>query len=259
MSQRFRRLGNEHTQVYHGDSLQVLASLPAATVDLLFADPPYNIGKRFAEVEDCWPSENAYLEWSYHWMELALRALKPDGSFYIMASTQCMPYFDLFLRERAHILSRMVWHYDSSGVQAKRYYGSLYEPLLFGVKDPKNYCFNGDEIAVEAKTGAQRKLMDYRKDPPQPYNSTKVPGNVWYFPRVRYRMPEYCSHPSQKPEALLERILRASSQPQDLVLDPFAGSFSTARVAQRLGRRSISIELSEAYIAQGLQRLGLEN
>ena len=94
-----------------------------------------------------------------------------------MASTQAMPFFDLYLRAKIHILSRIVWSYDNSGVQAKKYYGSMYEPLLFGVKDKKNYTFNANSVSVEAKTGARRKLIDYRK--PAPYNNKKVPGNVW--------------------------------------------------------------------------------
>ncbi|MEZ0370070.1 MAG: adenine-specific DNA-methyltransferase [Candidatus Sericytochromatia bacterium] len=242
--------------VHQGDALKVLQALPDGSIDLIFADPPYNIGKRFGESHDRWPSEADYLDWCYRWIDLCLQKLQAHGSLYLMASTQAMPFFDLYLRSRLEILSRIVWTYDSSGVQARRYFGSLYEPILFAVKDKKNYVFNADAIQVEARTGAQRKLIDYRKDPPEVYASTKVPGNVCYFARVRYRMPEYQHHPSQKPEALLERILLASSDPGSTVLDPFAGSFTTAVVAQRLGRNSISIEREPDYVQAGLKRLG---
>lgn len=174
-----------------------------------------------------------------------------------MTSTQFMPYFDLFLRDRLNILSRLIWSYDSSGVQAKKYYGSMYEPILYCVKDKDDYTFNADDILVEAKTGSQRKLIDYRKNPPQPYNTQKIPGNVWDFPRVRYRMDEFENHPTQKPVALLERIIKASSNVGDVVLDPFSGSHTTGFVAKQLGRRSISIEIQEDYIKIGLRRLGL--
>lgn len=176
-----------------------------------------------------------------------------------MTSAQFMSYYDIFLRDKINILSRIVWYYDSSGVQAKNYYGSLYEPILFCVKDIDHYTFNANEILVEAKTGAKRKLIDYRKNPPQIYNSEKVPGNVWEFPRVRYRMEEYENHPTQKPIALLERIIQASSNPGDIILDPFSGTFTTAFVAQKLHRKSISIELQEDYIKIGLRRLGLSD
>lgn len=197
------------------------------------------------------------MEWCYEWLDLCVQKLKPDGSFYVMTATQFMPFFDIYLRKKLHILSRLVWHYDSSGVQAKRYFGSMYEPVLFCVKDKNNYTFNADDIVVEAKTGAKRKLIDYRKPVPTVYNSVKVPGNVWNFPRVRYRMDEYENHPTQKPVALLERIIKASSNKGDVVMDPFSGTFTTCFVAKQLGRSSIGIELQEDYVKIGLRRLQL--
>jgi site-specific DNA-methyltransferase (adenine-specific) len=166
-----------------------------------------------------------------------------------------MPYFDIYVRQKMKILSRIVWYYDSSGVQAKKYYGSLYEPILFCVKDTNNYCFNSQDILVEAKTGAKRKLIDYRKAVPTVYNSKKVPGNVWEFPRVRYRMDEYENHPSQKPIALLERIVKASSNEGDTVLDPFSGTFTTSYVCKSLKRKSIGIEINPDYFQIGLRRV----
>ena len=187
--------------------------------------------------------------------DLLLKKLKKDGSFYIMTSTQFMPYFDLYLRDKINILSRIVWAYDSSGVQAKQYYGSMYEPILFCVKDKNHYTFNANEILVEAKTGSKRKLIDYRKNPPQPYNHNKVPGNVWNFPRVRYRMAEYENHPTQKPTILLERIIKASSNKGSIILDPFSGSFTTSYVAKKLRRKSIGIEIDEDYCKIGMRRV----
>lgn len=245
-------------QIIWGDALRALEErIPDSSVDLVFADPPYNIGKVFNGRRDKWPTETAYLEWSYRWLDLVLKKLKPNASFYLTCSTQCLPYFDLYLRKKLTILSRIVWAYDSSGVQAKRYFGSLWEPMLFCVCDPENYTFNADDIKVEARTGAQRKLIDYRKPVPTVYNSTKVPGNVWDIPRVRYRMPEYEEHPTQKPVAMLERIVKPSSNPGDIVLDPFAGTFTTCFVAKALGRRSIGIELEEPFVKIGLRRLNI--
>jgi adenine-specific DNA-methyltransferase len=239
-----------------GDVLEVLShEIQDNSVDLIFADPPYNIGKDFNGFKDKWEFESDYLEWSYTWLNLCINKLKHNGSLYLMASTQCMPYFDLYLRDRLTILSRIVWYYDSSGVQAKKYYGSLYEPILYCVKDKRNYTFNSSDILVEAKTGSVRKLIDYRKSTPSVYNSEKVPGNVWEFPRVRYRMPEYEDHPTQKPISLLERIIKASSNEGDVVLDVFSGTFTTSFVAKQLNRKSIGIELQEKYVEIGLNRL----
>lgn len=244
--------------VVHGDALELLDVLVGdSKVNLIFADPPYNIGKRFRSFHDRWESDEAYATWCTRWLDQCIRKLAPHGTLYVMTSTQAMPHIDLYLRSRLVILSRIVWTYDSSGVQARKYFGSLYEPILHAVKAPDRYTFNSDAIAVEAKTGAVRKLIDYRKPTPAVYKNVKVPGNVWFFPRVRYRMDEYEEHPSQKPEALLERIVLASSNPGDLVLDPFAGTFTTGAVAKRLGRRFIGIEREREYVKIGLRRLGI--
>lgn len=242
--------------IYHGDALEILKNeISDESIDLIFVDPPYNIGKKFADFYDRWPSDAEYVEWAYQWIDECIRVLKPTGTLYLMTSTQAMPYFDLYVRDKLTVLSRIVWSYDSSGVQAKKYFGSMYEPILHCVKSKNAYCFNADDILVEAKTGAKRKLIDYRGNTPKPYNTKKVPGNVWEFPRVRYRMDEYEDHPSQKPEALLERIIRASSNEGDTVLDPFSGTFTTAAVAKSLGRNSISIESQEKYLKIGLRRV----
>ncbi len=249
--------GNKAHQIILGDAVEALTNIPDNSVDLIFADPPYNIGKNFNGHKEKWDTEDKYLEWCCLWLDLCLRKLKPTGSFYVMTATQFMPFFDIYLRKKLDILSRIIWSYDSSGVQAKKYYGSMYEPILFCVKDRNNYTFNTHDILVEAKTGAKRKLIDYRKTVPTVYSSEKVPGNVWEFPRVRYRMDEYENHPTQKPIALLERIIKASSNLGDLVMDPFSGTFTTCYVAKELGRNSLGIELQDEYVKIGLRRMQL--
>lgn len=248
---------NNNGRIIHGDALEVLQQIPDESIDLIFVDPPYNIGKNFAGRKDKWKTDKDYLDWCYQWIDLCIQKVKPNGTLYLMTSTQFMPYFDLYVRDKVTILSRIVWSYDSSGVQTKNYFGSMYEPILYCVKNKNNYTFNSDDILVEAKTGAKRKLIDYRKDPPQPYKTEKVPGNVWYFARVRYRMEEYENHPTQKPIRLLERIIKASSNEGDVVLDPFCGTFTTCFVAQQLKRRFIGIEIQEEYFKIGLRRLGI--
>ncbi|MFQ5713925.1 MAG: adenine-specific DNA-methyltransferase [Candidatus Scalinduaceae bacterium] len=246
---------NGHKIIW-GDALDVLTrEIRDHSIDLIFADPPYNIGKNFIDLPDKWDSEKSYLKWCHKWLELCTKKLKSNGSMYVMTATQHMPYFDIFLRDKVTILSRIVWYYDSSGVQAKKYFGSLYEPILHCVKDKNNYTFNSENILVEARTGAIRKLIDYRKPIPTVYKSKKVPGNVWEIPRVRYRMDEYENHPTQKPIELLERIIKASSNEGDIVLDPFSGTFTTSFVAKQLKRKSIGIEIQEEYVKIGLRRL----
>ncbi|HHB2152432.1 TPA: adenine-specific DNA-methyltransferase [Escherichia albertii] len=252
------RFGDETKTIIQGDALCELKKMPAASVDLIFADPPYNIGKNFDGMLENW-KEDQFIDWLLEVIAECHRVLKKQGSMYIMNSTENMPFVDLYCRKLFTIKSRIIWSYDSSGVQARKYYGSMYEPILMMVKDAKNYTFNSDAILVEAKTGARRALIDYRKNPPQPYSNQKVPGNVWDFSRVRYLMDEYENHPTQKPESLLQRIILASSNPGDVVLDPFAGSFTTGAVAIATGRKFIGIEINNEYIKMGLRRLNISS
>lgn len=250
--------GDESATIILGDALTELKKLPSESVDLIFADPPYNIGKDFDGMVESW-DENLFLAWLFECIDECHRILKKQGTMYIMNSTENMPHIDLKCRTLFTIKSRIVWAYDSSGVQAKRFFGSMYEPILMMVKDAKNYTFNSDAILVETKTGAKRALIDYRKNPPQPYNTQKVPGNVWEFPRVRYLMDEYENHPTQKPVALLKRVILASSNPGDTVLDPFAGSFTTGAVAVKSARKFIGIEVNNEYVKMGLRRLNVSS
>ena len=249
---------NEFSCVVLGDSLEVLGEIKSHTIDLIFADPPYGIGKDFGITKDSFLDINEYLSWSISWIDECMRVLKLGGTMYFMSSTQFMPALDRYVDEKYFVINRIVWIYDSSGVQSKSRFGSLYEPILM-ITHGKNsgYTFNYQDILVEAKTGAKRKLIDYRKTPPVPYNTKKVPGNVWEFSRVRFKMGEYENHPSQKPEALLERVILASSNRGDIVLDPFSGSFTTSSVAIRLGRKAVGIDINPEYYKIGLRRTGI--
>ena len=246
---------NENCFIANEDSLKILKNIEDKSIDLIFADPPYNLGKDFGNNSDSWKDRKEYLNWCYEWIDECFRVLKDNGTFYVMNSTQNIPYINIYIQENYNVLSDIIWSYDSSGVQSKKKFGSLYEPIIMATKSSKSkYTFNSQDILVEAKTGAQRKLIDYRKNPPQPYNTKKVPGNVWEFSRVRFKMSEYENHPSQKPEALMERIILASSNEGDIVLDPFGGSFSTAGVAIKNNRKAISSDINYNYFKIGLRR-----
>lgn len=251
---------NSSSMVILGDSLSVLQHIKTGSIDLIFSDPPYNINKDFGNNKDKWDSVKDYIEWCKKWLDECMRVLKDSGTMYFMTATQHMPYLDVYVSEKYNVLCRIIWSYDSSGVQSKKMFGSLYEPILMINKtNSSKYTFNYKDILVEAKTGAQRKLIDYRKDPPQPYNTKKVPGNVWEFTRVRFKMDEYENHPTQKPESLLKRIILTSSNPGDTVLDPFSGSFTTSAVAVRLGRRAIGIDINDEYFEIGIRRTGVSD
>lgn len=256
----YEEMHNGNSMAILGDSLEVLKTMKSNSITLIFADAPYNIGKDFGNNKDKWHSVYEYIEWCKLWIDECMRVLTDNGTIYFMTATQHMPYLDVYVSEKYNVLCRIVWTYDSSGVQSKKMYGSLYEPILMVNKSSKlKYIFNYEDILVEAKTGAKRKLIDYRKDPPQPYSSEKVPGNVWGFSRVRFKMDEYENHPTQKPEALLERIIKASSNEGDVVLDPFSGSFTTSAVAVKLNRVAVGIDMNEEYFEMGLRRTRITN
>lgn len=259
-TQNFKHAEKENQIAILGNSLEIMNSMKSNSIDLIFADEPYNIGKDFGNNHDHWENITEYINWNKKWISECMRILADNGTFYLMTATQFMPFIDVFIQENYNVLSRIVWNYDSSGVQSRKMFGSLYEPILMCTKSASSkFTFNSNDILVEAKTGSTRKLIDYRKNPPRPYNTQKVPGNVWSFPRVRYRMEEYENHPTQKPEALLERIIKASSNENDIVFDPFAGSFTTGAVARKLNRQSISIDLNEEYFKIGLRRLNISD
>ena len=250
----------EERTVILGDSIEVMKNIKSESIDLIFADEPYNIGKDFGNNKDSWSTTESYIEWNKIWIEEAMRILDDNGTLYLMTATQYMPYIDIYMQENYHVLSRIIWSYDSSGVQSKKMFGSLYEPILMVTKSNKSkHTFNAKDIMVEAKTGSKRKLIDYRKTPPQPYNTEKVPGNVWEMTRVRFRMKEYEQHPTQKPESLLERIIKASSNEGDIVLDPFAGTFTTGAVAKKYNRKFIGIDLNPEYLKVGIRRLDIDD
>mgnify|MGYP001008960967 CR=1 FL=1 len=256
----FEYAESDNSLVILNDCVETLRLMKPNSVDLIFADPPYNLGKDFGNNSDSWNNRQEYLQWCYTWIDECFRVLKSNGTFYLMNSTQNIPYISIYLQEHYYVLNDIVWSYDSSGVQSKKKFGSLYEPIIMATHTEKvEYTFNYQDIMVEAKTGAKRGLIDYRKNPPQPYNTKKVPGNVWDFSRVRFKMDEYENHPSQKPEALLERIILASSNINDIILDPFGGSFSTGSVAVRLKRKSISMDINKEYFKIGIRRTGISN
>ncbi|MDF0726378.1 adenine-specific DNA-methyltransferase [Cytobacillus sp. S13-E01] len=256
----FTYKNNETSFVGLGDSTELLKKIKDDSIDLIFADPPYNIGKDFGNNVDKWDDTKKYIEWCKLWIDECFRILKPTGTFYFMTATQYIAYLDVYVSQKYNVLARIIWSYDSSGVQSKKMFGSLYEPIIMANKCAKSsYIFNYKDIMVEAKTGSKRKLIDYWKTPPQPYNTEKVPGNVWDFSRVRFKMDEYENHPTQKPEALLERVIKASSNEGDIVLDPFSGSFTTSAVAVNLNRKAIGFDLNEDFFKIGLRRTGIAN
>ncbi len=252
-------------QVLTGDCLRHLAELPPASVDLAFADPPFNIGYEYDVYNDR-QDRKAYLAWSERWLAAVVRVLKPDGSFYVAIGDEYVAELKVRLDELGLTMRNwIVWHY-TFGVNCKRKFNRSHAHILYYVMDPKRFTFNA--AAVRVPSARQTTYADRRANPagklpddtwvlrPQEDPRCFPPeSDTWYVARVCGTFKERTNHPCQMPEAVLERIIAVSSNPGDLVLDPFAGSGTTLAVAKRLGRRYLGIELSPEYAERVRERL----
>lgn len=233
--------------VITGDCLDVLPTLPEGCADLVFADPPFNIGFKYDVYRDSRP-RGEYLAWADRWLAAVLRVLAPHGSLWVHVGEEIAAEY----RVRLDALgltwrNTIIWHY-TFGPHQRNKFGRDHSCLLHYVRNPKRFTFNADAIRVPSKR--QTVYRDKRADP-----RGRVPGDVWTVPRVcgRFRERNKTGHGCQMPEAVLERVIRVASNPGDLVLDPFAGTGTTLAVAKKLGRRYLGVELSEQY-ADGARR-----
>jgi site-specific DNA-methyltransferase (adenine-specific) len=251
-----------------GDCVQGMADhLPDGSVQLAFADPPFNIGYGY-DVYDDRKSCDDYLDWSRLWMAQVRRVLAPDGAFWLaigdeyVAELKVIAHRDLGF----HLRSWVVWYY-TFGVHCTHKFTRSHAHLLYFVKDPKRFTFNVEDIRVPS--ARQLIYADKRSNPrgrtpddtwllrPQQIPDGFAPeSDTWYVPRVCGTYKERAGwHGCQMPEQILGRIVRACSNPGDLVIDPFSGSGTTLTVARKLGRRYVGFELSDEYRAQATKRL----
>ena len=252
-------------QVIHGDCIEELGKLPAGSVDLAFADPPFNIGYEYDQYDDR-RAKVEYLAWSEKWLAAVARLLKPTGSFYVAIGDEYVAEHKVRLDALGLTMRNwVVWHY-TFGVNCTKKFNRSHAHVLYYVKDPKSFTFNADAIRVPSArqtTYADRRANPVGKLPddtwvlrPQEDGRFFSPeDDTWYVPRVCGTFKERGEHPCQMPLALLERIVRVSSNPGDLVLDPFAGSGTTLVAAKKLGRDYLGVELSENYAAKVRERL----
>lgn len=249
----------EDTTLIVGDALELLASIPTGSVDLVVTSPPYNIGK---EYERPLPLDE-YLEWCEQWMTSLHRVVKDTGSFWLnvgyvsvaeKGKAVPLPYL-LWDKSPFFMIQEVVWNYGA-GVAARNSFSPRNEKFLWFVKDPQNYTFNLDAVRdPNVKYPNQKKNGKLKVNP-----LGKNPSDVWQIPKVtsgaNRSSKERAPHPAQFPEALIERVILASSNIGDLVLDPFVGSGTTCAVANRLNRASLGFELQPQYASFAASRIG---
>lgn len=228
--------GLNKIEILCGDALDLLNSVASNSIDVIIADPPYNLGKDYGNDSDkkCFDS---YLNFSKKWISECHRILKPTGTIYIFMGVRFISYLYTILEQEHKMIfnSWITWHY-TQGVGKTKGFSPRHEDILMFTKT-KDFRFNIDNIRIPQKHYRSINNMDGAN-----------PGDVWQFSHVHYSNPEREKHPTQKPEAIIERMLLASSSENDNILDPFAGSGTTLRVAQVLNRNCIGFELNEDYI-----------
>ena len=260
-------LARSYNRVINGDCVAGLRELDSRAVDLAFADPPFNIGYEYDIYEDKLAADH-YLDWSRSWTAEIVRVLKPAGTFWLAIGDEYAAEMKLLLQceHGLHCRSWVVWYY-TFGVNCKAKFTRSHAHLFHMVKDPRNFTFNTEAIRVpsarqlvygDGRANPAGRLPDDTwilrpQDIPESFTAEE---DTWHFPRVAGTFKERAGwHGCQMPEQLLGRIIRACSNPGELVLDPFAGSGTTLAVAKKLGRQYLGFELSPQYAEQVEQRL----
>jgi site-specific DNA-methyltransferase (adenine-specific) len=258
----------ERNQILRGDCIATLNDGPEGWIDLVFADPPFNIGYLYHGYDDSRKTED-YLKFSEDWMRAVHRSLKPRGSFYLAIGDAYAADLCVIARRQIgfHLRNWIIWHY-TFGQQPKRMFARSHTHILYFTKDEKEFTFNPDAIRV--KSARQTTYADIRANP-----KGKLPDDVWYLrPQETeetmfqsdsdtWSVSRVCGtfkeregwHGCQMPIAVLDRIIKSSSNPDDIVLDPFNGSGTTVVSAALLGRQYVGIDQSEAYVAYARKRL----
>jgi site-specific DNA-methyltransferase (adenine-specific) len=257
----------ELDKLYNEDCIRGMSRIPEGSVDLAFADPPFNIGYKYDVYEDRMAADK-YLAWTKDWGHALVRTLKPNGTFWLAIGDDFAAELKLLFQRELGLYSRswVVWYY-TFGVNCKYKFSRSHTHLFHFVKDLKNFTFNREDIRVpsarqlvyaDSRADSRGRLPDDTwilrpQDIPQSFTSDE---SVWHFPRVCGTFKERAGwHGCQMPELLLGRIINACSNPGETVLDPFGGSGTTPVVAKKLERRFIGFELSKNYAKQIQVRL----
>jgi site-specific DNA-methyltransferase (adenine-specific) len=244
-----------------------MGGIEDGSVDLVFADPPFNIGYKYDVYRDRKKAED-YLAWSRQWGEQVVRVLKANGTFWLAIGDDFAAELKLLFQKDLGFACRswVIWYY-TFGVNCTKKFSRSHTHLFHFVRDPKHFTFNAAALLVpsarqvvyaDSRAVPGGRLPDDTwilrpQDLPEGFSADQ---DTWYFSRVCGTFKERAGwHGCQMPERLLARIISVSSNPADLVLDPFAGSGSTLIVAKKLGRRWLGCELSDGYVAKIKSRL----
>jgi len=244
-------------KIYLTNSIIALAKIPSGSIDLIVADPPYNINKNFGRGSIKLP-EADFRDWCDNWIEQCARILKPTGSIYICIDWVSSGMIQNILSKYFFVRNRITWKREK-GRGSKNNWKNNMEDIWFATKSD-NYTFNLDAVKEKKKVLAPYvdkfgEAKDWTEKNGEKFRMTH-PSNIWVDQVVPFwSMPENTEHPTQKPEKLIERIILASSDEKDLVFDPFLGSGTTAVVAKKLGRKYCGFEIEKKFYIIAWKRL----
>lgn len=215
---------------------------------LIFADPPFNIGYEYETYQDILGYEN-YINWTNDWMTACYNVLADDGSFYIAIGDEYAAEVKMTARKlQLETRNWIIWNYGFGQNTIKKF-GRSHTHILYFVKNIKNFVFNDEDIRIPS--ARQMVYNDKRAD-----SRGRIPDDVWRYPRICGTFKERVGwHTCQMPLKLMARIIKASTNPGDLVMDPFSGSASTLVVAAVLGRNYIGFDIDPKYAELGQQRV----
>ena len=244
-----------------GDSLEVLNHLPPKSIDLLIADPCYNLDKNFHGMKFSKLNETDYVKYTENWILKVIPLLKPTASVYVCCDWQSSLLIGNVLNQYFNIVNRITWQREKGRGALNNWKNSM-EDIWFATVS-KKYTFNVNDVKSRRKVIAPYKVdgkpKDWEETESGNYRNT-YPSNFWDDISIPYwSMPENTAHPTQKPEKLIAKIILASSNKGDIILDPFLGSGTTSVVAKKLGRHYIGIEQNPLYCSWAEYRLQLAN
>lgn len=240
------------------NTFDAIGFLPDIFIDLLFADPPYNMHKMFGQQTFRKMNDNEYAEWLQAWVEKIYVKLKPDASIYVCSDWQTSHIVQKVLSGCFFVRNRITWQREK-GRGAKTNWKSVAEDIWFATMS-EDYHFDADAVKTKKKVIAPYKdrdgvPKDWFSENDKSYRLTH-PSNLWTDITVPFwSMPENTNHPTQKPEKLLAKVILASSEENDVVFDPFLGSGTTSVVAKKLGRKYAGIEIDMYYACLAEKRL----
>lgn len=240
-----------------GDFFAVAGLLPDQFADLIIVDPPYNLSKSFGEFTFKKQSIAQYSEYVESWLTLLLRLLKPEGALYICGDWLTSTSIHLVASKYLEVQNRITWEREK-GRGALRNWKNSSEDIWFLTKG-KNYKFNVEAVKLKRRVIAPYKVNGVPKgweESPEGNFRLTHPSNLWNDITVPYwSMPENTDHPTQKPEKLIAKLILASTEPGDIVFDPFVGSGTTTVVAKKLARQYFGLDINETYLAWAMKRL----